>query len=177
MRWLALTFSLLLAGCAAPVVVDHRSGADFDDYQNYAIVSPDSDRESLSLDSQRIEEALRQQLKGHPLTAATSADTADLLVRYRLVPIEKFKGSSFQFGLGWFGSGYGVSTTTPVEGETSKEYKLQVALVDRVDKQVVWEATSRDTLYPDLDSQKRRDRINTMVAEMLKRYPPDANAN
>ncbi|WP_375182922.1 YebC/PmpR family DNA-binding transcriptional regulator, partial [Marinobacter sp.] len=35
-------------------------------------------------------------------------------------------------------------TTTPVEGETYEEHKLQIALVERSSNEVVWEATSRD---------------------------------
>ncbi|QJX02562.1 DUF4136 domain-containing protein [Alcanivorax sp. IO_7] len=96
-------------------------------------------------------------------------------MRYRFVPVEKFQGSTLQFGFGWFGNGYGLSTSTPVEGETYKEYKLQVAFVDRGTKKVVWEATSRDTLYESLSSERRAKRIDAMVADMLKRYPPTAS--
>jgi len=175
MRWLALTFAFVLAGCVSPVVVDHRSGTDFTAYQSYTIVAPGNDRESLSLDSQRVEQALTRVLADRPMTA--TADNADVAIRYRFVPVEKFQGSSFRFGFGWFGNGYGVGTSTPVEGETYNEYKLQVAVVDQADKQVVWEATSRDTLYDSLDSERRVTRINTMVEEMFKRYPPGASAN
>ncbi len=175
MRWLALTMAFVLAGCVSPVVVDHRSGTDFTAYQSYAIEPPNDDREVLSLDGQRVEAALRRVLAGRPLQAA-DAEAADLLVRYRFVPVEKFQGSTLQFGFGWFGNGYGVGTSTPVEGETYNEYKLQVAMVERTSKQVVWEATSRDTLYEGLDSERRVTRINTMVEEMFKRYPPGNGA-
>lgn len=175
MRWLALTLAFVLAGCVSPVVVDHRSGTDFTAYQSYAIDPSNHGRETLSLDEQRVEEALRRVLADTPLQAADT-DTADLLVRYRFVPVEKFQGSAFQFGFGWFGNGYGIGTSTPVEGETYNEHKLQVAMVERTSKQVVWEATSRDTLYEGLDSERRVTRINTMVEEMFKRYPPDSQA-
>ncbi|MCH2556400.1 MAG: DUF4136 domain-containing protein [Alcanivorax sp.] len=174
MRWFALFLAVTLAGCVSPVVVDHRGGTDFAEYRSYAIDPPADDEEVLSLDGQRVQQALRRELANHPLQSA-GKDQADMLVRYRFVPVEKFQGSGVQFGFGWFGRGYGLSTSTPVEGETYKEYKLQVAMVDRATKDVVWEATSRDTLYEELSSQRRVERIDKMVAEMLKRYPPAAS--
>ncbi|MBM1142357.1 DUF4136 domain-containing protein [Alcanivorax sp. MM125-6] len=174
MRWFALFLAVTLAGCVSPVVVDHRTGTDFDSYRTYAIDPPEQDEKALSLDGQRVQEALQRELAGRPLDSA-GEDAADLLVRYRFVPVEKFQGSTLQFGFGWFGNGYGLSTSTPVEGETYKEYKLQVAFVDRGTKKVVWEATSRDTLYESLSSERRAKRIDAMVADMLKRYPPTAS--
>lgn len=174
MRWFTLFLALTLAGCVSPVVVDHRAGTDFSAYHSYAIDPPEQDESALSLDGQRTQEALLRELAARPLKRADK-DAADLLVRYRFVPVEKFQGSTLQFGFGWFGNGYGLSTSTPVEGETYNEYKLQVAFVDRATKKVVWEATSRDTLYESLHSERRAKRIDAMVTEMLKRYPPAAS--
>ena len=101
-------------------------------------------------------------------------DRADLAVRYAFVPVEKFQGSTLQFGFGWFNRGYGIGATTPVEGETYEEHKLQIALIERSSSEVVWEATSRDTLYESMSSQRRKERIDVMVAEMFNRFPPGA---
>ncbi|HBY50390.1 MAG TPA: DUF4136 domain-containing protein, partial [Alcanivorax sp.] len=35
-------------------------------------------------------------------------------------------------------------------------------------------ATSRDTLYESMSSERRKERIDVMVAEMFKRFPPGA---
>jgi hypothetical protein len=175
MRPMALTLILLLAGCVSPVVIDHRNGTDYNQYRTYAIDPPASDGEMISLDGQRVREAVREALANGPLTA-TDKSQADLLLRYQFTPVERFSGSSFQFGFGFWRNNYGVNTTTPVEGETEKEYRLQLALVEPDSKKVVWQATSRDTLYLQMQSQRRAELIRTMVIEMFKRYPPEASA-
>lgn len=165
--------ALLLGGCVSPVVIDHRAGTDFSQYRSYAIEAPDADQEALSLNGQRVQEAVHRELADGPLTRA-DLDQADLAVRYAFVPVEKFQGSTLQFGFGWFNRGYGIGATTPVEGETYEEHKLQIALVERSSNEVVWEATSRDTLYESMSSERRKERIDVMVAEMFNRFPPGA---
>ena len=142
---LIAALALLLGGCVSPVVIDHRAGTDFNQYRSYAIEAPDADQEALSLNGQRVQEAVRRELADGPLTPA-DLDQADLAVRYAFVPVEKFQGSTLQFGFGWFNRGYGM----------------------------VWEATSRDTLYESMSSERRKERIDVMVAEMFKRFPPGA---
>lgn len=170
---LIAALALFLGGCVSPVVVDHRAGTDFSQYRSYAIEPADADQEVISLDGQRVQEAVHRELADGPLTRV-DLDRADLVVRYAFVPVEKFQGSTLQFGFGWFNRGYGIGATTPVEGETFKEHKLQIALVERRSNEVVWEATSRDTLYESMSSESRRERIHAMVAEMFKRFPPQA---
>lgn len=168
---LVAALALLLGGCVSPVVVDHRAGTDFTQYRSYAIEAPDADQQALSLNGQRVQEAVHRELADGPLSRA-GQEQADLIVRYAFVPVEKFQGSTLQFGFGWFNRGYGVGATTPVEGETYEEQKLQIALVERSSNEVVWEATSRDTLYESMSTERRKERINTMVTEMFKRFPP-----
>ncbi|WP_157933755.1 DUF4136 domain-containing protein [Alloalcanivorax mobilis] len=175
MRAFALMLVLLMSGCVSPVVVDHRAGTDYSRYQTYAIDPPSGDSEMLSLDGQRVQQAVKETLANGPLKAADK-DQADLLLRYQFTPVERFSGNTFSFGLGFWRNNYGLSTSTPVEGETEKEYRLQLALVEPGSKEVVWQATSRDTLYLEMNSQHRLERINAMVTEMFKRYPPGASA-
>lgn len=169
----ALILALLLTGCVAPVVIDQRAQTDFSQYHSYAFDPPKEDQEALSLDGQRVQTAVREALANSPLQPADES-SADLLVRYRFVPVDRFQASSVQFGFGFWRDRYGLSTTTPVEGQTNQEYRLQIALVDRGDKQVVWQGTSRDTLYFEMATERRAERIDTMVREMFNRYPPVA---
>lgn len=175
MRSLTLILALLIAGCVSPVVVDHRNDTDYSHYQTYAIDPPSGDNEMLSLDGQRVQQAVRRELAKGPLRAADK-DQADLLLRYQFTPVERFSGNSFQFGFGFWHNNYGLNTNTPVEGQTEKEYRLQLALMERASKEVVWQATSRSTLYLEMTSQRRAERIDALVAEMFKRYPPGASA-
>ena len=101
---LIAALALLLGGCVSPVVIDHRAGTDFNQYRSYAIEAPDADQEALSLNGQRVQEAVRRELADGPLTPA-DLEQADLAVRYAFVPVEKFQGSTLQFGFGCFKRG------------------------------------------------------------------------
>ena len=90
---LIAALALLLGGCVSPVVIDHRAGTDFSQYRSYAIEAPDADQEALSLNGQRVQEAVHRELADGPLTRA-DLDQADLAVRYAFVPVEKFQGST-----------------------------------------------------------------------------------
>lgn len=171
MRGLGLLLALTLAGCVSPVVIDHRNGTDFADFHTYALDPPAHDRQALSLDGQRVQQALRPALAGVGLTPAPAKD-ADLLVRYGFEPQSHFEGQALQFGFGFWNDGLGMGAMTPVEGTTVREDKLRVELVERTSHQVVWQATSRATLTPDMSGDSRTQRIHNMVRDMFERYPP-----
>lgn len=175
LRGMSLLLALALAGCVSPVVIDHRNGTDFNRFQTYALDPPASDRQALSLDGQRVEKALRPALAAVGLKPAPAKD-ADLLVRYRFTPVAHFQGQTLQFGFGLWNDGLGMGAMTPVEGTTVREDKLQVDLVERTSHQVVWQATSRGTLTPDMVGDSRARRIHNMVQDMFEHYPPQPGA-
>lgn len=171
MRWLGWLLVLTLTGCVSPVVIDHQAGIDFSHYHRYSLAPPSGDQQVLSLDGQRVQGALRGALASAGLSPA-DASKADVLVRYRFKPVAHFQGNVVQFGFGFWHSNLGLGAETPVEGTTVREDRLRVEMVDRGSNQVVWQATSRDTLDPDMDSEQRAQRIKGMVRDMFQRYPP-----
>ncbi|EKF73403.1 hypothetical protein A11A3_13660 [Alcanivorax hongdengensis A-11-3] len=172
MRWLPLLFALLLTACASPVVTDSQAGTDFRQYHSYTFVSDKPDAPK-TLDDQRIETALDQALASKGLSPAASTDQADLEVKHFYQQEQRIEGSSVQVGFGFFRGPLGVSTSTPVEGETTRQYQLVVQLIDHQSGKVVWQATSRDRL-DDMSTERRTQHLNDAVEAMFKRYPPES---
>ncbi len=65
----------------------------------------------------------------------------------------------------------GLGASTPTEGEISDEYKLVVQLIDPQNRNVVWQATSRDKMHDEMSSERRNTYIQKAVEEMFKQYP------
>ncbi|MGM0570969.1 DUF4136 domain-containing protein [Marinobacter sp.] len=168
---LALTaLTLLLGGCASKVVTDYDSNAAFTSYQTWAF-APDAGKGYTSLDGSRVEAAVTRELEAQALSQ-TGADTADLLVSYRIDDVERLDTTGFSYGLG-FGSGrfgWGLSTAPPVR--EVREGQLVVELVDSTTNRVVWRGASKRYLNENQSPETRQQLIDEVVASMFERYPP-----
>lgn len=167
---LPVVLVLLLSGCAAKVVTDYDSNASFTGYQQWAF-APDEDQSYTSLDGSRVEAAVARAMEARDLEQA-DAETADLLVSYRIEEVERLDTSGFSYGLG-FGRGrfgWGLSTAPPVR--EVREGQLVVELVDTDTDRVVWRGASKRYLNENQSSETRQELIDEVVAEMFTRYPP-----
>src|SRR5690554_6899161 len=164
----------LLGGCAAKVVTDYDRNAAFASYQSWAF-APDAGKGYTSLDSGRVEAAVARELTAHELDHG-SADTADLLVSYRIDEVERLDTTGFSYGLG-FGRGrfgWGLSTAPPVR--EVREGQLVVELVDSATQRVVWRGASKRYLNENQSPDTRQELIDEVVTEMFNRYPPGSGA-
>lgn len=167
---LSLALVLLLSGCAARVVTDYDSSAAFASYQQWAFASRDQ-QGFTSLDASRVEAAIKRELAAENLEQV-DADTADLLVSYRIDEVERLDTTGFSYGLG-FGSGrfgWGMSTAPPVR--EVREGQLVVELVDSDTDRVVWRGASKRYLNENQSPQTRQELIDEVVTGMFERYPP-----
>ncbi len=167
-------FALAISGCASNVVTDYDSGVVFGNYSSWSFALANKGGEGyVSLDGSRIRGAIEREMKREALHKV-DVEEADLLVAWQVVTEERIErgGSGFGFGLG-FGSGnfgWGLSAPPPIE--KVEEGKLVVELVDSETRQVVWRAASRRYLNEDQSSEKRRELIDRIVADMFDKYPP-----
>ena len=168
-RFLVLASALLLSACVSPVVIDSQPGANLAQYQTYAFVSQAEDG-PRELDDQRTLAALEKALAAEGMTEV-DADQADVQVKYFFKREQRFDGSSVQFGFGFTRNNVGLGASTPTEGEISDEYKLVVQLIDPQNRNVVWQATSRDKMHDEMSSERRNTYIQKAVEEMFKQYP------
>lgn len=164
--------TLAMAGCASNVVTDYNSAVVFSDYSSWAFAPSAGNASFVSLDGNRIQNAVEQELKSKAMNKVEASE-ADLLVNWQIVEEERLEqsglGLGFGFGTGNFG--WGLSSPPPVR--EVKEGKLVVELVDKGSKEVVWRAASRRYLNENQSPETRRKLVDEVVAEMFTKYPPN----
>lgn len=171
MRFLFLLMAtLLISGCAAPVVYDFDSTANFQ--KDQTIVFEDLKEGSIqSLDRTRIHEAITNQLqkKGYKVV---DKRVASLMVRYKIEEETRIEATAMSYGAGMSGSRFGMSMHTPVNGKEIKEGKLVVEIIEPEEDRVIWRAVSQKRLTEQMKPEKRSELINELTQEMFENYPP-----
>jgi uncharacterized lipoprotein YmbA len=168
MRSVMLLVVLALAGCATPVI-DYQAGTSFAAYSR-ASMAPAPDEQVRSLDVARVEQAVRKYL---PVRGVQLVDSdAQLQVVSRFVEYSRFDSNELFWGFGATRSNVGVAVSTPVSSEESKQYRLEIELVDVASKQVVWKARSAGAMDEDYSTAARDKWIDRAVQKMLAEYPP-----
>jgi hypothetical protein len=170
MRRVLILVTLLVSGCASPVLVDYQADAGFDRYTSYAFVG-DGGSGAKSLDGQRIEEAAAPRLRERGLESAPR-DQADLLVHYNVREIRRVESTGVSFGLGFGRDNVGLGLGTRPEVYEVREGRLVLEFEDRTGDQVIWRAESRHDLNPDLTGDRRRQQIEKLIGQMFERFPP-----
>jgi hypothetical protein len=174
MRRLTLvTITLLftaLAGCAQKLAnYDYDPGFRFADYRSFAL-QQSAKQSYQSLDSGRIEDAVKQQLT--PRYQFVDREKADFLVSYYLEADRKIDQSGFSFGFGVASSNVGVGLSTGPKAKEVMEGKLILEIVDIQSSQVVWSAKSSKNLRENMKPAARQALIQQLVQEMLGNFPP-----
>lgn len=175
MRWLFPLLFIGLAGCMSPVVLDYQEGVNFSRYQTFAVTDADG---AESIDSTRVRKALTQGLMQEGLEQVPRSE-ADLLARHRFIEHSRYDTTDVFWGIGAGAGrgGIGLGVSTPVAVDERKDYQLVLELVDPRRQQVVWKAGSQRTLSADLGGARRAEWIQTVVKQMLERYPPGGEAS
>ncbi|WP_111657887.1 DUF4136 domain-containing protein [Isoalcanivorax indicus] len=166
--WLAIT--ALLAGCST-VTVDHDRGASFAGQNTYAIMPHGEDQGYLSLDASRIERSLVRELdaRGYQRVAL---EEADILVRYDIVEEIRNQSSGFSYGFGFGRNNLGLGLATAPDSRQIKEGKLVVEFVTPEERRAIWRGAGRRNLTEGMSSERRERLIDSLITEMLAKYPP-----
>ena len=171
MRFLFLLIAALtLVGCAAPVVYDFDSSANF--HKDQTIAFEDTNEDNIqSLDRTRIHEAINRQIqmKGYKVV---DKNTASLMVRYKIEEEIRIQSSGMSYGVGMSRNRMGMSMQTPMDAKEIKEGKLVVEIIVPEDNRVIWRAASQKRLTEQMKPDKRSELINELIQEMFDNYPP-----
>ncbi|MCG7198925.1 DUF4136 domain-containing protein [Marinobacter pelagius] len=172
MRFLFVFFTgLVLTGCAANVVTDYDNAAVFGNYSTWAFASSAGSSTFVSLDGNRVRQAVERELNRKAMRRVAEAE-ADLLVNWQIVEEERLEQSGVGLGFG-FGTGhFGWALAAPPPVREIDEGKLVVELVDNESDQVVWRAASRRYLRESQSPETRSELIDEVVSEMFSKYPP-----
>ena len=170
MRSVLVLVVLALVGCATPVI-DYQAGASFGNYARASLATSSGEQETVrSLDMARVEQAVRKYLPAQGVQIVDG--DAQLQVVSRFVEYSRFDSNELFWGFGATRSNVGVAVSTPVSSEESKQYRLEIELVDIASKQVVWKARSAGAMDEDYSTVARDKWIDRAVQKMLAEYPP-----
>lgn len=174
-KWITLVCIISIAGGCSPLKVQHDYDTTYDFAKlktyDWAASSPGSEKEELTM--RRIEQTVNSQLqaKGY----VRSAETPDFLVSVQGVRKTVSGGSV----------GVGTSVAVPVgsrgsvsvglgksKSRTHEEGTLILEFTDAAAKALIWQGTASATLREAGAPEEQQQRINAVVAELLKKFPP-----
>ena len=161
--------ALFFTSCATiDVATDYDREVNFDKYQTYAFFKPGIDQAEISdLDKKRILRAIDTELSAKGMT---KSENPELLVSIFTTTKEKVNIVQNNFGYGWgwspffWGGAGGINTYTDIEGT------LFIDLIDQERNELVWQGLGTGILS--LDKDRKEEKINKIVAEIIEEYPP-----
>ena len=167
----ALIGMIFLAGtaCAQQVKTDYDRSANFAQYKTY---SWEQVKTKDPLDVDRIKSAVNAALAAKGWTQVDSRGDVSI-VAMEITQNEQTLNTFYDgFGGGWGfrrfgGGGFGEATTTT---DTYKVGTVVLDLFDTKTKQLIWRASSSDTLSN--NSEKNIKNLDKGVDKMFKHFPP-----
>lgn len=176
---LVLLFVAFLGCQSIRVNTDWDTTRDFSGFKSYAWLphppgNPDHERLHNALIDARVREAVNTEMAAKGYRYST-IEGADLLVTYYLGLETKINVdtiyTSYGYGYrGWYGGG-------PVAAQTRvSQYEEGTLMVDILlppNKDLLWRGTASTRVGRSSSPEKSRKTINTAVAKMFKKFPPE----
>lgn len=182
---LALFF---LSSCSSVrVLSDYDQKADFNGYKSYAFYKTGIDKAQISdLDKKRILRAIETEMASRGFVKSENPDILVSIFTKEQERVDVYNnnfgwggwGGFGGWGWGWGGLGWGPGLGWGWGGgnlvSTSTEGSLYIDLIDTKNKELVWQGKGEGTLANTKNIQKKEQRIQQFVAQILEQYPPDA---
>lgn len=179
MRFLKVTpvillFAVFLSSCSSVrVASDYDREADFNSYQTYAFFKPGIDKAEISdLDKKRILRAIESEMQAKGFTKSENPDMLVSIFTKTNENINIYQNNMMGWGYGWgwhpwyWGSGYNTVNRT-------SEGTLYIDFIDAKEKELVWQGMGTAALAREVN--KKQERINEIVQEILEKYPPGSD--
>lgn len=170
---------LLVTSCVSVrVVSDYDQDADFNSYKTFAFYKTGIDQAEISdLDKKRILRSIEKEMLARGFV---KSDKPDLLVNIMTKANKRININNNAWGWGgwgwganpWFWGGGPMMNTV----STRTEGVLYIDLIDTKQKELVWQGKGTGNLLRN-NMAKKEARIQEFVAEIMKEYPPMAEAN
>lgn len=182
-RWVSLAVAtLLVAGCASgpAIQTDYDHTVDFSKYRTYGFFNPMGieNPNYSSIYGSIFRDAISKEMDGR---GYRQSDDPDLLINVSGRLEDKVKvtqtadpymaGGYYGYRRGMYGAwgGYGYGTTTHVSNYT--EGTVNVDIVDRQAKRMVWEGVAVGRVNEKKTNEERRQAIYAGIKEMFAAYP------
>jgi len=176
------TAALLITGCASKPTIetDYDHTADFSQYKTYAFFNPMGIEgpNYSSIYGSIFRDAISKEMDSR---GYTKSDNPDLLINVSGRLQDKTKvtttsdpymsGGYYGYRRGAYGAwgGYGYGTTTHVSNYT--EGTVNVDIVDRAQKRMVWEGVAVGRVNEKRTSDETRANIYSGIKDMFAGYP------
>jgi hypothetical protein len=182
-RWVAIAaISMTVASCASrpTIETDYDHTIDFSQYKTYAFFNPMGieNPNYSSIYGSIFRDAISKEMESR---GYVKSDNPDLLINVSGRLQEKTQvtttsdpymaGGYYGYRRGIYGTwgGYGYGTTTHVSNYT--EGTVNVDIVDRVRKRMVWEGVAVGRVNEKRTGEETRSRIHSVIQEMFAVYP------
>lgn len=169
-KWiLAISTSLLLFNCSSVAVFsDFDSAVDFSRFSTFAYLKKNIDAVEISdLDKRRILRNIDNNLNEKGLT---KSENPDLLVSISTESKERVFYNNNYWGWNWGWNPWMIGPS--IQNVSSRtEGILVIDLIDNTSKQLIWQGRGRGPLTE--MTNKRDERIQKLVTEILTAYPPE----
>jgi len=175
--------ALLLTGCESTPNYDYDDTVNFSQLSTYAWVVESkpvgSDKEYFNSDinNKRIVNAIEAKLADKGLRKVSPSE-ASVLVNYHTTISKKRERDVanthpfyWSFGHGYYGSRWGVHMNL---NSLQREYKEGALVVDFIapNKALIWRGSYDTRLSQKSTPEKRAEKVNTAVNEILANFPP-----
>jgi hypothetical protein len=167
-----LLLTILVTSCSSVrVASDYDREVNFNQYESYAFFKPGIDKAEISdLDKKRILRAIEAEMQRKGFTKSENPDLLVSIFTKTNENINIYQNNMMGWGYGWgwhpwyWGSGFNTVNRT-------SEGTLYIDLIDAKGKELVWQGMGTAALAEKVD--KKQERINEIVSEILEKYPPE----
>jgi hypothetical protein len=181
----AVILSLFIASCSSiSVSSDYESNVNYSSFKTYAFHEQGIKNSKINdIDKRRILNAIEAQLNAKGLTLSS---TPDLLVNFFTKENTELNVYTYNnnYGWGWGAPGFpgyygawgymgpwgpSISSTSV---STTQEGTLYIDIIDAKNKQLIWQGVGKGTIDPTSNTEKREQKIQEFVSQILAQYPP-----
>jgi hypothetical protein len=175
MKFLKITTFLLLFGVfmtscnTVKVATDYDQNVDFNQYKTYAFFKPGIDKAEISdLDKKRILRAIETEMTANGFTKSEDPNLLVSIFTKTKENINIYQDNMYgYYGWGWNPWYWGAGRNTV---STTSEGTLYIDFIDAGKKELVWQGMGTAALAQEVN--RKQDRINEIVKEILEKYPP-----
>ena len=164
---MTLLIVVLLSGCSSVQVNhDYDSNVDFSKYNTYGWLPLPSEAQVSQLTLKHIENAVERELELKGVKAASN--NADMLIALHIGKQQQIQVVDRGYRYGRYGRGWGGGTDV----YRYEEGTLILDFIDAGTKDLIWRGTATTVVEPGLDPDKRREKINKGIKDLLANFPP-----
>ena len=183
-KFLSVLFIAAVAASCSSIRVDadYDEAVDFTHYKTYGYLKDGVDKAEISdLDKKRILKAVDAELQKKGFTKSEKPDVLVNIFTKANKEVNVNQGFGYGgYGYGWggyggWGPGWGWGGPWGYGGgynavSTHTEGTLYIDVIDASKKELVWQGVGSGVLTQ--DRNKKQERINEFVAEIIAKFPP-----